>query len=186
MRLLLKATLVCAMALTAAAFMAPSASAQIEVTQEPSGNPCNLQCVTEIVSTSQVQLDIHLFGIEFTDSLCYWSADLDIYADGSGSTLFTPTVTGGSSCSRSACWANRWPFNIREDWPGWETMELTFCVQPSGGGDPIECSVDLDVDSHTHQIYFSAYDEPCHGAGNSPAELSGTFYAPEDDIEIAH
>jgi hypothetical protein len=180
MRLVRKLALLTTMALAAMALAASSASAQeeIEVTEEGGGH-CN-PCVVHAVSTQNVQLDVHIFGIEFTDSVCANEFDAVIYEDATGA-LTNQSLTG-AGCNREPCAATPWPITGRETVAGAEILEATFCVQPVGGGDPINCSIDVGVEDEAgHILGFHAVDARCHRVGQSPAEVSGEWVTESGD-----
>jgi hypothetical protein len=159
----------------------------VEVTEEGGGH-CN-PCTTHVVSTSSMVLDVHIFGIEFTDSVCNMELDAVVNEDGTGE--FINHSLTGAGCNRVACSSAIpvvWPFVIL----GVAVIAAvvvvvlrpTICFKPAGGGDEINCTVDFDVNYATHQIGFSASGSPCSGSGESPAELSGTMITEGEEVEI--
>jgi hypothetical protein len=184
MRAIRNLALLTTVALAAVALAATSASAEVEISEELSGEHCN-PCVLHIVSTQSVQLDIHIFGIEFTDSVCNQEYDAVVFEDATGS-LTNQSLTG-AGCNREPCPSTPWPVVGREDGPGAEYAEVTFCVRPVGGGDPINCTIDVSVeDEGSHIAAFHAAGAPCHGVGESPGEISGEWITESNEVTGSH
>jgi hypothetical protein len=214
MRIARKLFLLSAMALAAMAFSATSASAQIEVYGEPSGDPCSDVtftppttveggCHVEFVG-EEVPLEVHAPIIptgEMRISNC--DVHLEAYVGPAGegyitSAALTDTGDAGVGCTRKPCRTAAgtflpWEIHIVEEAPGDESVEATFCLVPTTSADGTAgtpCTVHLPLGGEGHAYTFGDPGGPtqyfCEGL---PIHISGGFTSSSletEAVEIVH
>ncbi len=207
----LKLVLTAAMAMTAMAMTAGTASAQeepVDVFNEPSGTPCSTatgNCDHHFVGSSVVTQ--HVFGSESQATSCDDEFVARLGPNGNGT---IPTYTNNAPvapCNRIKCndvgegpGEATWPVtNTGEYAAGSPTLDghLTyrFCLDlasnPNGTG--THCTIEVDVDATaTHRYRFTAVGEHCPLLPGVEAELDGTWNTEatpgsgQEQIEIVH
>ncbi len=212
MRLARKLVLTAAMALTAMAMTAGTASAQEEsvaVFSEPSGTACSTATgnCDHHVSGSSV-LTTHVFGSESQASACNDEFVARLGPNGTGT---IPTYTNNAPtfpCTRVNC-NGVGELAAEPTWPVTNTGEYTaagqtldghltvrFCLDlPTAPNDTgVHCTVEIDFDATaTHRYRFTAVNEHCPlGIPGVEAELDGTWNTEvtpgsgQEHIEIVH
>jgi hypothetical protein len=183
MRTAHRAALLTTVALASIAMAASPASAQeeIEVSAE-GGDHCN-PCVAHAVSTQSVQIDAHIFGIEFTDSVCANEFDAVINEDGSGA-LTNQSLTG-AGCNREPCPSTPWPISVREGPAGSEIAEVRFCLRATNPD--VLCTIDMGMeDEGGHSYGLHADSARCHGVGEPTFSVSGEWVMEDPILELQH
>jgi hypothetical protein len=181
MRLARKLFLLTAMAVTALAMTASSASAQIEVSNEITTEHCSAVslmpnhiveggCHIDFVSPEGENIPLHAYiPAKTTISDCEVELEGQVGENGEGyvteAILHDPHPGALAPCTRTACdeadhKMRPWPFHIREHGPGNEEVEATFCLRDNDpdlpeGTQGIQCEVHLeftDLGNHQYEI----------------------------------
>jgi len=194
-----------------AALAAPSAAfAQLEVTDEATGQHCGSVSVSaHAVSggckshfTGEVEYWMHVFGVETLVTRCqkeitlYWNEERLI--TGYSVVLFNEPF--GDPCTRRSCreaggGEQPWPGDSSEAGGG-ESIRLTSCIEPLGGGTDQVCTVDLplvDTSDHSFQI-GDGTEVPgvgtagfrCEEVAELHVEATPNAEAGETDFEVTH
>ena len=216
MRLARKLFLLAAMAITALALTAGTASAQeqsVEVENEATGVHCSVaaaNCDHHVVSVTPSVLTQHVFGSESQASSCTDEFVATLGENGNGAiNTYTNDHVTNQACTRIKCNGVGEPA-AEASWPVTATGEtitnpetndtghltVRFCLDtednPGGGG--THCNVEIDVSEEANHTYeFRAVDEPCPIAPPFiSAELDGHWISEgtpgtgQEDIEIVH
>ena len=155
MRIARKLFLLTAMALTALAMTATTASAQIEVLEEDEGHHCPAVTINvhhveggcHIEFFSVVDIPLHAYiPAKTTISSCEWYLEGRVDENGEGyidRIILEPPHAGAVPCTRQACDELTgtqphpdlpWPFHIREEGVGHEELEMEICLRAGDEG----------------------------------------------------
>lgn len=165
-------------ALTALALTATSANAQIDVTDEATGDPCDPVTIEnpgppphtvhggcEILAEGEVELEGHLFGIEQIASDCI--VEFEAHIDNAGEGWVDEAEFHDHpdpACERVPCEAEpnimeAWPIHGEENAPGNEVLHAEFCVVNVSNGDIQRCGVTLPINGEGHDYELAADDQ---------------------------
>lgn len=204
MRTASRLTLLAALTATVLTCAAPTASAQVEITNE-SANGAHCGAVTPTLSgatggcffhadSEGAFWSINLFGEPLTE--CTVSFDGRVNENGHGY-LYNQVFGGGAPCVIVACNATSgpgfrpWELAMDEPAPGAEHLIYNFCIVY--GGVHVECTIDtaLSAESHSAMEFTAdqsrcAEDDTLHFTAHWSVLADPGTTPPRPEIEITH